>query len=308
MSRRFSQIVVRVYPNGVPRERPDAVEFHSSDLVVFLMWLVETLSDLQKTVLRNMRLPEHTPMILMAYRFLAVLHDRSCPYRVSWLTNDEHVRAMFASHGRILADQVMDLYVHILDTRIATPGEGPYYPKPEVQTPMTVDPVDVEPPHVHTGETEFDGEDLGDSDGGSSGSGDDEFVGNTSIGTRFLLPALLPVPDLSTVDSHFHTLDLDAMEEDQLIDIGGGSDDYNLDGGRVTSWAQGLLSGGGSHGREELHHPEGCRVQGVGIQQEVRKFAGPHACLAPRMSTDNTVIAGYIMHIIKRNWSIELRF
>ncbi|MED6215787.1 hypothetical protein PIB30_001405 [Stylosanthes scabra] len=86
----------------------------------------------------------------MAYRFFAVLPDRSCRYRVFWLINDEHVRAMFASHDRILSNQVMDLYVQILDSRTTTPGAG---------------------------ETESDGEDLGDSEGGSSGSGsgDDEF-------------------------------------------------------------------------------------------------------------------------------------
>ncbi|MED6137964.1 hypothetical protein PIB30_069923 [Stylosanthes scabra] len=71
--------------------------------------------------------------------------------------------------------------------------------------------------HTCIGETESDGKDLGDSEGGSSGSDGDEFVGNTLV-------------------------DLDAMEEDRLTDIGGGGDDYNLDGGRVTSRAPVLLS------------------------------------------------------------------
>ncbi|MED6143515.1 hypothetical protein PIB30_007133 [Stylosanthes scabra] len=82
-----------------------------------------------------------------------------------------------------------------------------------------------------TGEIESDGEDSGDSEGGSSSSGDDEFVGNTPVDTRFMLHASLLILNLSTVDSHFHTLDLDAMEEDRLTDIGGGDDDYNLDRG-----------------------------------------------------------------------------
>ncbi|MED6199086.1 hypothetical protein PIB30_072618 [Stylosanthes scabra] len=225
MSRRFSQIVVRVYPNGVPRKGPDSMEFHSPDLVVFMMWSVETLSDLKKTVLRNMRLPEHTSVIRMSYRFLAVPPDRSsCRYRVFWLVNDEHVRPMFSSHGRIRADQ-------ILDTRTATPGAGTSSPAPEVEVPMMADPVDVVPPHEHTGETMFDREDPGDSEGGSFVSGDDEFVSATPVGTRFLLLTPLPVPDLSSMDSHFHTLDLDAMEEDQMTDIGGSGDDYNLDSG-----------------------------------------------------------------------------
>ncbi|MED6170260.1 hypothetical protein PIB30_029120 [Stylosanthes scabra] len=183
MSRRFSQIVVRVYPNGFPRKGPDDMKFHSPDSVVFMMWLVKTLSNLQKTFLRNMRLPEHTPLI-----------------------NDEHIRAMLESHGRILADQVMDLYVQILDTRTVTPGAGTSNPEPEVQAPMTTDPIDVGPLHVHTGKSEFDGEDPCDYEGGSSGSSDDEFVGNNrSV--------------------------LDATEEDQLTDIDGVDDDYNLDWG-----------------------------------------------------------------------------
>ncbi|MED6117069.1 hypothetical protein PIB30_106492 [Stylosanthes scabra] len=116
------QIVVRLYPNGFPKEGPDVVEFHSPDPAVFMMWPVETLGDLQKTVLRNMRLLKRTPAIQMAYIFLALLPDRSCRYRVFWLINNEHVRAMFASDGRILSDQVMDLYVQILDTLTSTPG------------------------------------------------------------------------------------------------------------------------------------------------------------------------------------------
>ncbi|MED6175530.1 hypothetical protein PIB30_079255, partial [Stylosanthes scabra] len=84
-ARRFSEMVVRVYLNGVPREGRDGVEFYSPDEVVFMMWPVETLSDLKKTVLRNMRLSERTPIIRMAYRFLTVLADRSCHHRVFWL-------------------------------------------------------------------------------------------------------------------------------------------------------------------------------------------------------------------------------
>ncbi|MED6132592.1 hypothetical protein PIB30_020419 [Stylosanthes scabra] len=148
MSRRSSQIVVRVYPNGFPREGPDGVEFHALDPVVFMIRSVETLIDLQKTVLRNMRLPERTLIIRMSYIFFVVLPDRSCCYRVFWLINGKHVRAMFASHGRILSDQVMDLYVQISDSQTPTPSAGTSNSKPEVQAPMIADPVDVEPPQA----------------------------------------------------------------------------------------------------------------------------------------------------------------
>ncbi|MED6172231.1 hypothetical protein PIB30_048084 [Stylosanthes scabra] len=184
MAHRFSEIIDRVYPNGVLREGPDRVEFHSPDQVVFMMWPVETLSDQKKTVLRNMRLPKHTPILRMAYKFLAMLPYRSCCYIVFWLSNDEHVRAMFASHGRILTDQVMQLYVQILDTWTATLRVGPSDLAPEVDALMTADPVDVVLPPENTGESD-----------------------------------------------HFHTLDVDAMEEERLTDIGSRDNDYDLDGG-----------------------------------------------------------------------------
>ncbi|MED6147699.1 hypothetical protein PIB30_046232 [Stylosanthes scabra] len=214
MSRSFSQIVVKVYLNGVRRESTDDVEFHSLDLVVFMMWPVETLSELQKTVQKNMRLSEHTPMIQMAYKFFAVLPERSCRYRVFWLINDKHVRVMFASHGRILADQVMDLYVQILDTQIATPGAGPSNPELEVHGPITADLVDVVPLDEHIREIESDGEDLGDSDGGSSG------LDNNDPDFRFVNRGQ-SIPDAGSR----------CNGGGSVADIGGGSDDYNLDEG-----------------------------------------------------------------------------
>ncbi|MED6120524.1 hypothetical protein PIB30_021530 [Stylosanthes scabra] len=122
----------------MPRKGLDGVEFHPPNHV-FIIWPVKTLSYLKKIVLRNMRLPERILIIRMAYRFLIVLPDRSCRYRVFWLSNGEHVQGMFASHGRILPDQ-------ILNTRTATPGAGPSDPAPEVDVPMMTDLVDVVPP------------------------------------------------------------------------------------------------------------------------------------------------------------------
>ncbi|MED6194514.1 hypothetical protein PIB30_029304 [Stylosanthes scabra] len=101
------------------KEGPDGVEFHSLDQVVFMMWLAETLSDLKKTVQRNMRLPKRTPIIRMADRSLDVLPDRSCRYRVFWLSNDKHT---------------------------VIPGAGPFDPAPEVDTPTTADLFVVIPP------------------------------------------------------------------------------------------------------------------------------------------------------------------
>ncbi|MED6157214.1 hypothetical protein PIB30_021207 [Stylosanthes scabra] len=93
-----------------------------------MMWPVEILNNLQKTVLRNLRLSERIPEIRMAYKYLVALLNRSCRYR-------------------------------ILNTHTATLGAGTSNPELKVQAPMTVDPIDVLLPHEHTGETEPDGED-----------------------------------------------------------------------------------------------------------------------------------------------------
>ncbi|MED6171594.1 hypothetical protein PIB30_042120 [Stylosanthes scabra] len=77
-----------------------------------------------------------------------------------------------------------------------------------------------------------DGEYLGETDESSDSFDEVEFVDETQVGRRFLLPAPAAVPDLASVSSHFHTLSLYAMEEEPREGHDGGEDDYiNLDGG-----------------------------------------------------------------------------
>ncbi|MED6142850.1 hypothetical protein PIB30_001049 [Stylosanthes scabra] len=106
MARRYSEIVIRVYPNGTLKKGPDVVEFHSPDQVVFMMWLVETLSDLHKTFLKNIRLPERTHH-QDGLQISCCAPRQIMSLQVFWLINDEHVQTMFKSHERILTDQVM---------------------------------------------------------------------------------------------------------------------------------------------------------------------------------------------------------
>ncbi|MED6206399.1 hypothetical protein PIB30_026344 [Stylosanthes scabra] len=113
---------------------------------------------------------------------------------------------MFASHGRILIDQVMQLYDQVLETRTDTPGVDPSDLGHVADVPMMADPVDVVSPSGHTRESE-------------SGSRDDDFVLATPVGTRFLLAP----HSWSIVDSHFHMLHLDAMEDERLINKRGGA-------------------------------------------------------------------------------------
>ncbi|MED6117007.1 hypothetical protein PIB30_105696, partial [Stylosanthes scabra] len=68
----------------------------------------------------------------------------------------------------------------------------------------------------HTKEDyEFGGEDAGETNWGSSRSSENEFVSEIPVGTWFILPTPLSVPDISTLDSHFNILHLDAMEEEE---------------------------------------------------------------------------------------------
>ncbi|MED6146153.1 hypothetical protein PIB30_031967 [Stylosanthes scabra] len=66
----------------------------------------------------------------------------------------------------------------------------------------------------------------------SESSDGSEFVPESQSRIGFLLPAPAPIPDLSSVSSHFHTLHLDYMEEEPREEFGGGGDDYDVDGGQ----------------------------------------------------------------------------
>ncbi|MED6191041.1 hypothetical protein PIB30_112124, partial [Stylosanthes scabra] len=72
---------------------------------------------------------------------------------------------------------------------------------------------------------------VGNTDESSESSDGSEFVPESQARQGFLLPAPSPIPDLSSVGSHFHTLNLDEMTEVQREGFGGGGEDYDLDGG-----------------------------------------------------------------------------
>ncbi|MED6211221.1 hypothetical protein PIB30_071651, partial [Stylosanthes scabra] len=72
---------------------------------------------------------------------------------------------------------------------------------------------------------------VGNTDESSESSDGSEFVSESQARQGFLLPAPSPIPDLSSVGSHFHTLNLDEMTEVQREGFGGGGEDYDLDGG-----------------------------------------------------------------------------
>ncbi|RYR78834.1 hypothetical protein Ahy_A01g003697 [Arachis hypogaea] len=84
----------------------------------------------------------------------------------------------------------------------------------------------------------------------------------TGGGSRFLLPPLLPISQLSEAPCYYHTLNLDAMQHDDPFNTGQ-EEDYNTDDGKVG------------------------------------KFGGPHTCLAPTMSQDHTQLDSSL--ICKKN-------
>ncbi|RYR15252.1 hypothetical protein Ahy_B04g071979 isoform B [Arachis hypogaea] len=123
---------------------------------------------------------------------------------------------MFDIHGRIMAEQVMELSVE--DDRPLAP--------PPIHLAIPVD-------EVEEGDEESDEEYMADSaDSDSSEGGDkEEFVPETPAQTvaRHVLPPPHPIPALSTALSRYHSLDLDAMHERTPFSDTG-EEDYNLDG------------------------------------------------------------------------------
>ncbi|MED6197184.1 hypothetical protein PIB30_054290 [Stylosanthes scabra] len=70
-----------------------------------------------------------------------------------------------------------------------------------------------------------------DTDDSSESSDGTEFVLESQCRRDFLLTAPAPIPDLSSVSSHFHTLHLHDMGEEPMEGFGGGGDDYDVAGG-----------------------------------------------------------------------------
>ncbi|RYR74321.1 hypothetical protein Ahy_A02g008995 [Arachis hypogaea] len=191
----------------------------------------------------------------VGYRMLALMGNRVFRFHLFWLDGDEYVRLMFDVHRRIMVEQVMELSAEVLDvgggssgTSNFVPDNAPLAPHP-LHCACPVQDMDVE-------DEESDEEYIADSHGSGSSEDDDddEFIPETPIGgsVRYLLPFSYLIPELSSIPSHYHTLDYDAMyEETPYLNIE--ADNYNTDG-------------------------------------DVHKFGGPYTCLAPTMSQDHRLI------------------
>ncbi|QHO51614.1 uncharacterized protein DS421_1g32370 [Arachis hypogaea] len=144
---------------------------------------------------------------------------------------------MFDVHARLMSQHVMELYAAVRNVVV---GNGPSPSAPKVVS-LEATPIHYAHPH--------DSADGSDSEGNSTyvaGSGsssdtvsEDEFIPETPSGSvgRFLLPPPLAIPRLSDVPCHYQTLNLYAMQPDDLLNARDG-ENCDTDGeGRILNWA-----------------------------------------------------------------------
>ncbi|RYR53255.1 hypothetical protein Ahy_A06g028268 isoform A [Arachis hypogaea] len=226
-------IVVLVYPNSRMRNGDNGVTFECEDPILFRTQRVETLSDLRSLILSKFNGTQAREIRRVAYRLLAPMGNKVFRFRQFRLLRDEYVRLMFDIHGRIMVEQVMEL-----SAEVGHSGGGS-----SVHSTYVQDDRPLAPPPIHVvilvneaeeGEEVLDEDYVANSaDSDLSDSGDeDECVLETpvQIVARHVLPPPLPIPTLSAISFHYHSLDLDAMyERTPFLDTG--EEDYNLDGG-----------------------------------------------------------------------------
>ncbi|MED6137842.1 hypothetical protein PIB30_068824, partial [Stylosanthes scabra] len=203
----------------------DGIGFVCPNPILFYIERVDTLDELKSFILRTMGVLGQKSVRRVAYRLLNILPPLEYKFKIFWLEGDVHVRAMFDLHRRYDPRQVMEL---LYETRDVIRSEA----DPSSAMPASVGPIAAAPLQVATPDVSVDmdsgsgegsdGEYLGETDESSDSFDEAEFVDETQVGRRFLLPAPAPIPDMASVSSHFHTLNLDAMEEEPREGHGGG--------------------------------------------------------------------------------------
>ncbi|XP_057754792.1 uncharacterized protein LOC130974060 [Arachis stenosperma] len=166
------------------------------------------MSDLKSLILSKLGVTQAREIGRVAYRLPAPMGNGVFRFRLFRLHGDEHVRLMFDIHGRIMCEQVMELAAEV-----GHGGSGS-----SAQDTYVQDDRPLAPPPIHVAISENEVE-------------EDEFVPETPTGAvpRHVLPPPHPIPTLSAVLSHYHSLDLDAMYERIPVSDTCGVD-YNLDG------------------------------------------------------------------------------
>ncbi|MED6149329.1 hypothetical protein PIB30_061321 [Stylosanthes scabra] len=225
-------IAANFYPNGELKQDADGIGFTCPNLLLFSIQRVDTLDEMKHIILRTMGAVGEKYMRRIAYRLLDILLPLEYKFKLFWLEGDDHVHAMFDLHHKYEPRQVMKLLAETrnvcrYESGPSSSGSGRVgaIPAPPLATPEVSMELDSE---------SGDGSDeyfLSETDDSSDSSEAARYVAKTHQVHRFLLPAPAAIPELFDVSSHFHTLHLDAMQEEPIEGFGGGHDYINLDGG-----------------------------------------------------------------------------
>ncbi|MED6180683.1 hypothetical protein PIB30_012560 [Stylosanthes scabra] len=190
--------------------------FQSPTPVVFQMYPVVTLEELKSVILRNMGLGAIGTSLVrrVAYRLLNVFPPNPFKFKIFRVDSNEHVRALFDLH------RSMPEVVGGSSNSNGVISCSPIHcPGPKVPMPIDGNSGDSDEEFVP---------DIEESNESSDGS---EFVPESQSRRGFLLPAPAPISDLLSVNSHFHTLHLEDMDEEPMEGFGEGGDYYDVDGG-----------------------------------------------------------------------------
>ncbi|RYR63036.1 hypothetical protein Ahy_A04g020818 [Arachis hypogaea] len=190
-------IVVCVYPKCRMRNGDNGVTFECENLILLRTHRVSTLSELKSLILSNLGGTEAREVGRVGYRFLAPMELST---EVGYIGRGGSVHSIYVNDDRPLAP-------------------------PPIHVTIPVD-------EAKEGDEESDEEYVVDSTDSDSfeGGDEEEFVPERPAHNvpHHVLPPPYPILALSTVPSHYHTLDLDAMHEKTLFsDMG--EEDYNLD-------------------------------------------------------------------------------
>ncbi|XP_057730469.1 uncharacterized protein LOC130945785 [Arachis stenosperma] len=221
---------VVVYPNGIVRHADEGVIFESDKIVMLRTYWVDSMDALNTILLSNMGGVGTKEVGQVAYRFLNVLPNGGFTNWLFWIDGDQHVRIMFNVHARLIPQHVMELYAAIRNVVVSG---GLSLSTPKVM-PLKAVPIHYAQPYGSADEDNSKGDStyVAGSRSSSDTASEDEFVPETPSGGvgRFLLPPPLAIPRLSDGPSHYQTLNLDAMQADNLLNPGNG-EDYNTNGG-----------------------------------------------------------------------------
>ncbi|MED6223413.1 hypothetical protein PIB30_073754 [Stylosanthes scabra] len=210
-------VVATLYPDGEMIRQEDGVGFVCPNPILCYVERVDTLDELKNSILMTLGALGRKSIGRVAYRLLKILPSLEYKFKIFWLEGDVHVRAMFELHRRYGSRQVMELLFETRDMvrSAAGPSSAQAAPVGPIESaPLRIATPDVSADIDSSSEEGSDGDYQEETDESSDSFDEADFVDETQVGRSFLLPAPAALPDLASVSSHFHTLNLDAMEEE----------------------------------------------------------------------------------------------